>query len=195
MVAEAFEEHHVVKAAGLPGYPRHMTDRIVLPLIGLISVVALLVLGVVMVGRAPAGGIGVDVSMLPTVNAVLNALSASLLTTGFVLIRRRKVAAHRACMLGAFAVSVLFLACYLVYHYHAGSRPFTGRGVIRPVYFALLVSHIVLAATIVPLALTTIYRGLSAQLDRHKRLARRTLPIWLYVSVTGVIVYLLLYHW
>jgi uncharacterized membrane protein YozB (DUF420 family) len=172
-----------------------MTDRIVLPLIGLISVVALLVLGVVMLGRAPAGGIGVDVSMLPTVNAVLNALSASLLTTGFVLIRRRKVAAHRACMLAAFAVSVLFLACYLVYHYHAGSRPFTGQGRIRPVYFALLVSHIVLAATIVPLALTTIYRGLSAQLDRHKRLARRTLPIWLYVSVTGVIVYLLLYHW
>ena len=172
-----------------------MTDRIVLPLIGIISVVALLVLGVVMLGRTPAGGIGVDVSMLPTVNAVLNALSASLLTTGFVFIRRRKVAAHRACMLGAFAVSVLFLACYLVYHYHAGSRPFTGQGRIRPVYFALLVSHIVLAATIVPLALTTIYRGLSAQLDRHKRLARRTLPIWLYVSVTGVIVYLLLYHW
>ena len=172
-----------------------MSDRIVLPLIGLISVVALLVLGAVMLGRAPAGGIGVDVSMLPTVNAALNTASAVLLTTGFVFIRRRNVAAHRACMLGAFAVSVLFLVCYLVYHAYAGSRPFAGQGWVRPVYFVLLVSHIVLAAAIVPLALTTIYRGLSAQVDRHKRLARRTLPIWLYVSVTGVIVYLLLYHW
>ena len=136
-----------------------------------------------------------DWLLLPTLNAVLNSASAILLTTGFVFIRRGKVAAHRACMLGAFAVSVLFLASYLVYHYHAGSRPFAGQGWIRPLYFALLISHVVLAAVIVPLALTTIYRGLSAQLDRHKRIARRTLPIWLYVSVTGVIVYLLLYHW
>jgi uncharacterized membrane protein YozB (DUF420 family) len=133
------------------------------------------------------------VAVLPTVNAALNALSACLLTGGFVFIRRRNVGAHRACMLGAFAVSVLFLASYLVYHYHAGSRPFTGQGWIRAVYFVLLVSHIVLAAAIVPLALTTIYRGLAAQLDRHKRIARFTLPIWLYVSVTGVVVYLFLY--
>jgi len=166
-----------------------------------VSVAAIAVLATLMLKRAPAGVVAPSVAALPTVNALLNTASAVLLTAGFVFIRRRNVVAHRACMLGAFAVSVLFLACYLVYHAHAGSRPFAGRGWIRPIYFVLLVSHIVLAAVIVPLALTTIYRGLSAyrglpaQIDRHKRLARRTLPIWLYVSVTGVIVYVLLYHW
>lgn len=165
-----------------------------LSVIALVSVAALLVLGTLMLGRAPAAG-ALDVAILPTVNAVLNTISAVLLTAGFVSIRRRNVAAHRACMLAAFAVSVLFLACYLVYHYQAGSRPFGGHGWIRPLYFGLLVSHIVLAAAIVPLALTTIYRGLSGQLDRHVPIARWTLPIWLYVSVTGVVVYWLLYHW
>jgi len=172
-----------------------VTDRIVLSVIGVVSVAALVVLAALMLGRAPASGSGLDVGALPTVNAVLNGASAALLTVGFVSIRRRDVRAHRACMLGAFAVSVLFLGCYVVYHYQAGSRPFGGQGWIRPVYFALLLSHIALAAAIVPLALTTIYRGLSAQLDRHVRLARWTLPIWLYVSVTGVVVYWLLYHW
>ena len=178
-----------------------MTDRVVLSLIGVVSVAALLVVGVLLLGRSPDGAAGAEVSALPAVNAVLNATSAVLLTAGFVFIRRRKVDAHRACMLAAFGVSVLFLGCYLVYHYHAGSRPFGGRGWIRPVYFVLLISHIVLAAAIVPLALTTIYRGLSAyrgvstHVARHVRIARWTLPIWLYVSVTGVVVYLLLYHW
>jgi uncharacterized membrane protein YozB (DUF420 family) len=172
-----------------------VTDRVVLSVIGLVSVAALLVLATLMLGRAPAGGGAVDVGILPTVNAALNAISAALLTAGFACIRRRNIPGHRACMLGAFAVSVLFLACYLVYHYHAGSRPFAGQGWIRPVYFVLLISHIVLAALIVPLALTTIYRGLSAQFDRHVRLARWTFPIWLYVSVTGVVVYWLLYRW
>ena len=169
-------------------------DRAVLWVIAVVSAVALLLLATLMLGRG-ATSVAPTVGVLPTVNALLNTASATLLTAGFVFIRRRRVAAHRACMLGAFAVSVMFLVCYVVYHAYAGSRPFAGRGWIRPVYFVLLVSHIVLAAAIVPLALTTIYRGLSAQLDRHKRLARRTLPIWLYVSVTGVIVYLLLYHW
>lgn len=171
------------------------SDRIVLSVIAAVSAVALLVLATVMLGRGAGGDVSASVAALPTVNALLNTVSASLLTAGFVFIRRRNVAAHRACMLGAFAVSVLFLVSYLIYHAYAGSRPFTGQGWIRPVYFVLLVSHIVLAALIVPLALTTIYRGLSAQLDRHKHLARRTLPLWLYVSITGVIVYLLLYRW
>jgi len=177
-----------------------VTDRVVLSLIGVVSVVALSVVGALLLGRAPAVG-GVEVAALPGVNAMLNGASAVLLTAGFLFIRRRNVAAHRACMLGAFGVSVLFLVCYLVYHYHAGSRPFGGQGWIRPLYFVLLVSHIVLAAAIVPLALTTIYRGLSAyrgasaHVARHVRIARWTLPIWLYVSVTGVAVYLLLYHW
>ena len=178
-----------------------MTDRVVLSLIGIVSAVALLVVGALLLGRAPAAGAGVEVTGLPAVNAVLNGVSAVLLTAGFLFIRRRNVAAHRACMLGAFGVSVLFLVCYLVYHYHAGSRAFDGQGWIRPVYFALLISHVVLAAAIVPLALTTIYRGfsayrgVSAHVARHVRIARWTLPIWLYVSVTGVVVYLLLYHW
>ena len=179
----------------MPPHAVRTGDRAALWVIAVVSAVALLVLATLMLGRGAVVGVAPGVSGLPTVNALLNTASATLLTAGFVFIRRRNVAAHRACMLGAFAVSVLFLICYVVYHAYAGSRPFAGRGWIRPVYFVLLVSHIVLAAAIVPLALTTIYRGLSAQLDRHKRLARRTLPIWLYVSVTGVIVYLLLYHW
>ena len=178
-----------------------MTDRVVLSLIGIVSAVALVVVGALVLGRAPAAGAGVEVTGLPAVNAVLNGVSAVLLTAGFLFIRQRNVAAHRACMLGAFGASVLFLVCYLVYHYHAGSRPFGGQGWIRPVYFILLISHVVLAAVIVPLALITIYRGLSAyrgvsaHVARHVRIARWTLPVWLYVSVTGVVVYLLLYHW
>lgn len=178
-----------------------MTDRVVLSLIGVVSVVALVVVGTLLLGGAPSAAAGVEVAVLPAVNAVLNGASSVLLTAGFLFIRRRNVAAHRACMLGAFGVSVLFLVCYLVYHYHAGSRLFGGQGWIRPVYFVLLVSHILLAAAIVPLALSTIYRGLSAyhgvsaHVARHVRIARWTLPIWLYVSVTGVVVYLLLYHW
>src|SRR5262249_52311881 len=130
-------------------------------------------------------------------------LSAGLLTAGFVFIRRRRIAAHVACMLAAFVVSTLFLLSYVTYHYHAGSRPFTGQGWIRPVYFALLITHVVLAASIVPLALTTIYRGWRAvavhpvhmsRIAHHVRFARWTLPMWLYVSVTGVLVYWLLYH-
>ena len=178
-----------------------LSERAVLWVIAVVSAGALLALAMLLLGRGATPGAAPNVIALPAVNALLNTASAVLLTAGFVFIRRRNVAAHRACMLGAFAVSVVFLACYVVYHAYAGSRPFTGQGWIRPVYFVLLVSHIVLAAAIVPLALTTIYRGLAAyrgltpQVDRHKRLARRTLPIWLYVSITGVIVYVLLYHW
>jgi putative membrane protein len=174
-----------------------LSDRGVLFVIGVVSALALIVLGVLMLGRDPRQGLGEGVAVLPIVNASLNALSAGLLAAGFVFVRRRNVRAHRACMLGAFAVSAVFLASYVVYHYHAGSRPFTGQGWIRPVYFALLVSHIVLAAAIVPLALTTIYRGLVAygglEVGRHRRIARVALPVWLYVSVTGVVVYLFLY--
>ena len=162
--------------------------------IGVISAAVLLVVGVLLLGRpAPARG-GYDVSALPAVNAFLNGTSAVLLSVGFVFIRRKNVPAHRACMLSAFGVSAVFLVSYLVYHAQAGSVPFQGRGWVRPVYFALLLSHIVLAAVIVPLALTTIHRAWTGRFDRHRRIARWTLPIWLYVSVTGVLVYLMLYH-
>ncbi len=162
--------------------------------IGLASAVVLLVVGVILLGRPAAARGGYDVSALPAVNAFLNGTSAVLLSAGFVFIRRKHIAAHRACMLSAFGVSALFLVSYLVYHAQAGSVPFQGRGWVRPVYFALLLSHIVLAAVIVPLALTTIHRAWTGRFDRHRRIARWTLPIWLYVSVTGVLVYLMLYH-
>ena len=162
--------------------------------IGLASAVLLLVVGVILLGRPAAAHGGYDVSALPAVNAFLNGTSAVLLSAGFVFIRRKHIAAHRACMLSAFGVSALFLVSYLVYHAQAGSVPFQGRGWVRPVYFALLLSHIVLAAVIVPLALTTIHRAWTGRFDRHRRIARWTLPIWLYVSVTGVLIYLMLYQ-
>ena len=134
------------------------------------------------------------VNDLPAVNATLNTLSAIFLSLGYRNIRQKKIAAHRACMLTAFTFSVLFLISYLVYHYHAGSKPFAGQGWIRPVYFTILLTHVTLAATILPLALITLSRAAREQFDRHRRIARWTLPIWLYVSVTGVVVYLMLYQ-
>ncbi len=136
----------------------------------------------------------VDYTILPTVNATLNAISGIFLLTGYVLIKRRHINAHRNAMLGAFASSTLFLISYLVYHAQAGSRPFTGQGVIRYVYFAILLSHIVLAAAILPMAISTLSRGLRGRYVEHKRIARKTFPAWMYVSVTGVIVYLMLYQ-
>ncbi|HEX2340826.1 MAG TPA: DUF420 domain-containing protein [Vicinamibacterales bacterium] len=134
------------------------------------------------------------ISDLPALNATLNATAAVLLVTGWRLIKRGRIAQHRACMLAAFCTSALFLVSYVTYHANAGSRPFGGQGPIRLVYFAILISHIVLAAAILPLSIVTLRRGLTAQYDRHVRIARWTLPIWLYVSVTGVVVYLMLYQ-
>jgi uncharacterized membrane protein YozB (DUF420 family) len=136
----------------------------------------------------------VSISDLPALNAGLNAISAALLTYGWVLIKRGRIEQHRRCMLAAFGTSALFLASYVVYHANIGSRPFQGQGAIRAVYFAILITHVVLAAAILPLSLVTLRRGLTAQYDRHRRIARWTLPIWLYVSVTGVIVYVMLYR-
>lgn len=136
----------------------------------------------------------IDVSDLPTVNATLNAVATVLLTLGWVFIRRREIGRHRACMIGALVASALFLTSYLVYHYHIGSRPFTGTGPIRAVYFTILITHVVLAAAIVPLVLMTVTRALGGHFARHAAIARWTLPIWLYVSVTGVAVYVMLYQ-
>jgi uncharacterized membrane protein YozB (DUF420 family) len=135
------------------------------------------------------------VTSLPTVNALLNSTCAVLLVLGYRMIRARRIDAHRACMAGALAVSALFLASYLTYHYFAGATPFGHEGEwIRTVYFAVLLSHTVLAALVPPMALVTVYRALRDDLSRHRRIARWTLPIWLYVSVTGVLVYVMLYH-
>jgi putative membrane protein len=131
---------------------------------------------------------------LPTLNAALNSASAVLLLCGYGFIRQRQIFAHRLCMLGAFTCSTVFLVSYVYYHVHAGILHFHGQGWIRPVYFTLLTSHTILAVTILPLVLITLYRALRGQFERHRRIARWTLPLWLYVSVTGVVVYWLLYH-
>jgi putative membrane protein len=135
-----------------------------------------------------------ELSQLPALNAILNGTSAVLLTTGYFFIRRKSISAHRACMIAAFTTSTIFLISYLVYHYFHGSTQFQGEGWARIIYFTILISHTLLAAAIVPLAITTLYRALRANFAGHMRLARWTLPLWLYVSVTGVIIYLMLYR-
>ena len=131
---------------------------------------------------------------LPALNAVLNATSAILLSAGYRFIRRRQITAHKRCMLAACATSTLFLMSYLTYHYYVGSMPFRGQGWVRPLYFTLLISHTALAATIVPLAIMTLFRAWKADFRKHARLARWTWPIWMYVSLTGVIIYVMLYQ-
>jgi uncharacterized membrane protein YozB (DUF420 family) len=136
----------------------------------------------------------ISISALPALNAILNATSAVLLSLGFMFIRRKNVTAHQVCMVAAFCVSTVFLISYLTYHYYHGSTSFTGQGWMRPVYFSILISHTVLAAATVPLVLITLARALRGRFDRHKRIARWTFPIWVYVSVTGVVVYWMLYQ-
>jgi uncharacterized membrane protein YozB (DUF420 family) len=131
---------------------------------------------------------------LPAVNATLNGISAILLITGYLLMRAGRIDLHRRVMLAAFATSSIFLVSYLVYHAQVGSVPFTRQGVVRPLYFTILISHVTLAALTLPMAIVTLSRGLRASYPRHRAIARWTLPIWLYVSVTGVLVYVLLYQ-
>ncbi|HEU4874514.1 MAG TPA: DUF420 domain-containing protein [Pyrinomonadaceae bacterium] len=133
-------------------------------------------------------------SYLPHVNACLNGTSAVLLFSGYLFIRSGNVAAHRACQLSALAVSILFLASYLTYHFNHGTTRFQGTGLARPIYFTVLTSHTILAMVIVPLVVLTFYRAFRQDFTRHRRIARITLPLWLYVSITGVIVYLMLYQ-
>jgi len=137
------------------------------------------------------------VMTLPAVNATLNGVALVLLLCAFVMIRRRRVRAHRRLMIAAFSTSVLFLVSYLTYHAMRGgvATPFGGVGVIRPIYFAMLISHIVLAAAVPVLSIMTLRLGLKGEYVRHRRIARWTFPIWVYVSITGVLVYLMLYQW
>jgi len=133
-------------------------------------------------------------TLLPTLNAALNTLSVFFLVNGYRSIRQRRIEAHKRYMLAAFTTSILFLISYLTYHFQVGSVRYTGQGAMRIVYFSILISHTVLAAAIVPLVLMTLRRALKGQFERHARIARRTLPLWLYVSVTGVVVYWMLYR-
>jgi len=134
------------------------------------------------------------ISFLPHVNACLNSASAILLICGFLFIRRGRVNAHRNCQISAVITSTLFLASYLTYHYYHGTTRFTGVGIVRPIYFIILFSHTVLAIVIVPLVIVTLLRAVRGDFQRHRKIARLTLPVWIYVSVTGVLVYLMLYH-
>lgn len=136
----------------------------------------------------------IPLSLFPALDASLNATSAVLLTLGYFFIRRKRIGAHKVCMLSAFGTSAIFLSCYVYYHYHHGATRFPGHGAVRDFYLTLLGSHTVLALVIVPLIFTTLYRAWRERFDLHRRVARWTLPLWLYVSVTGVVVYWMLYH-
>ena len=133
-------------------------------------------------------------SDLPAVNAVLNTLSTIFLTCGYIFIRRQRQVAHRNCMIGAVISSAFFLTCYLIYHYNAGRTVFRDPAWFRPVYLTILLTHTILAVVIVPMVLTTLYHAVRRQFERHKKIARWTWPIWMYVSITGVLIYFLLYH-
>ncbi len=135
-----------------------------------------------------------SISDLPTLNAILNSISAVLLITGYTFIRRSRITAHRICMVSAFVTSTFFLISYLTYHYYHGSTKFQGQGTARILYFTILVTHTILAAVIVPMILITFARALRGDFGKHRAIARWTFPLWLYVSVTGVIVYLMLYR-
>jgi uncharacterized membrane protein YozB (DUF420 family) len=136
----------------------------------------------------------IDYTALPAVNASLNAIASVFLAIGWVFIRRRQIQRHRACMLAALTASSAFLTSYLIYHANVGSVPYRGTGVLRTIYYVILITHVILAAFILPLALVTLSRALAGRFDRHRRIARWTLPIWLYVSVTGVVIYVMLYQ-
>ena len=136
----------------------------------------------------------ISLSALPALNATLNAASALFLLLGYRFIRQRRIAQHKACMLTAFTLSLVFLVSYLTYHFQVGSVPFRGTGWIRSLYFTILISHTVLAALVPPLAFVTLLRAFRQQFDRHRRLARWTLPVWLYVSLTGIVVYWMVYR-
>ena len=136
----------------------------------------------------------ISLSVLPTVNAFLNGTCAILLIIGYSHIRKKRIKEHKKYMLAALGTSILFLTSYLIYHFYSGSTPYQGQGMLRVVYFTILLTHTILATAIVPLVVITFYRAYTEQFDHHARIARWTLPLWLYVSVTGVIVYLMLYQ-
>ncbi len=171
-------------------------ERYAVWVIGAVSLLVILVVALLMI--APRGSFirpnRLDLSWLPHLNATLNGLSALFLLAAYFFIRRRQVRFHRLSMLSAFAFSALFLVSYVLYHLSAGHTTFNGPAWLRSLYLPLLISHIILAIVVLPLALTTLYRARQGTFSRHRRLARWTLPLWLYVSVSGVAIYLLLYH-
>jgi putative membrane protein len=166
------------------------SDRTFFIFNAVLSAAALAFLGYILILRRGAGG--ADLRFLPPLNAALNATAASLLVAGLIAIKRRAIRVHKYLMVSAFIASSLFLVCYLAYHFVHGDTKYQGAGPIRALYFTILISHIVLSAGIVPLALTSFYFAFKAKLAKHKKVAKVTLPIWLYVSVTGVLIYFML---
>ncbi|MEP7051161.1 MAG: DUF420 domain-containing protein [Pseudomonadota bacterium] len=166
------------------------SDRTFFAFNALLSTVAIAFIGFILLRGHSAGGS--ELGFMPAVNACFNALSAACLVAGYVAIRQRKIAAHRLLMVTAFACSSLFLVGYLSYHYVHGDTKFTGTGAIRPVYFSLLISHVLLSVSVVPLSLCSFYFAFTRSFARHRRLNRIFLPIWLYVSVTGVLIFFML---
>ncbi len=161
--------------------------------IGALSVVMIAVVAIVVYAGPDRGTAGAP-GILPTLNAALNASAAVCLSIGLYFIKRKNIAAHRACMLTACAISSAFLVSYLLHHAQVGSVPFRGTGLVKTLYLSILLPHVVLAAVIVPLALFTIYRGWTGRVAAHRRIARWTLPLWLYVSISGVVIYFMLYR-
>ena len=171
--------------------PTPRSDRTFFLVNALLSSVAVAFIAFILLRDTSAAG-GADLSFLPAVNAVCNALSALCLIAGYVAIRRRAITVHRTLMISAFAFSAIFLVGYLTYHFVHGDTRFTGTGLLRVVYFFVLITHITLSITVVPLALTSFYFAFTRAFGRHRRLNRVFLPIWLYVSVTGVVIFFLL---
>jgi putative membrane protein len=169
-----------------------VSDRSFYVFTAVVSGAALAVIGWVLVVRETTPGGGLDLRFVPALNATLNSIAASLLVAGWFAIRRGERRVHQYCMVAAFVASTLFLVGYLGYHYVHGDTRFAGTGAIRAVYLVILASHVLLSMTIVPLALTTFFFAFQNRFDRHRRIARVTLPIWLYVSVTGVVIFFML---
>lgn len=169
-----------------------MTEKFYLRLIIVLSVLIPVVVALLIFKPEPIQFGNIDVSFLPKLNAFINGTVTLLLITGFLLIMNGKIVLHKYCMITALSLSIIFLVSYVIYHAHTQPTPFGGEGLIRILYYFILISHITLAVTVVPLALISIFRGLSMQVDKHKKIVRWALPIWLYVSITGVLVYLMI---
>jgi putative membrane protein len=166
-------------------------DKIFLPIIGVLSIAIPLVVAILMyMPNGIFGNTTIDVSRLPMFHAILNGSTAAFLILGITFIKNNNKTLHKASMLSAFGLSSVFLVSYVIYHSIAPQSTFGGEGLIRPIYFFILISHIILATTIVPFALLSTYRGITEQYSKHKKISRWTFPIWLYVSITGVAVYL-----
>ncbi|MBK9732246.1 MAG: DUF420 domain-containing protein [Chitinophagaceae bacterium] len=169
-----------------------MKDRSINWAIGIVSVMVPTLVLLLFYIKPPDLKMGFDLRILPALNASLNFCTAVLLLTGYYFIRNKKIRSHRLCMITAFCFSALFLVFYVIYHALTEPTSYGGQGMIRNIYFFILISHIVLAAAILPLILITLTRGLQERFDRHRKIARWTFPLWLYVAVTGVVVYLML---